>query len=120
MASGHVNRTQAEHMAAPTQACDVRKVLANSEPSTHGTKPTRQSCRSTCGGKADLSQQVPDNGDFMRQMPPVEPGRAAGGAPCPRRRVPCLFALENCLRLNHVVERQASSLISFCQGICPS
>jgi hypothetical protein len=32
MASGHVNRTkQAEHMAAPTQACDVKKVLANSE-----------------------------------------------------------------------------------------
>jgi len=38
MASGHANRTQAEHMAAPTQACDVRKVLANPEPSTHGTK----------------------------------------------------------------------------------
>jgi hypothetical protein len=31
---------QAEHMAAPTQACDVRKVLANSEPSTHGTTQT--------------------------------------------------------------------------------
>src|SRR5262252_11071304 len=44
MASGHANRTQAEHMAAPTQACDVRKVLANPEPSTHGTMaktPTR-------------------------------------------------------------------------------
>src|SRR5262250_2929005 len=34
MASGHANRTQAEHMAAPTQACDVRKVLANPEPSS--------------------------------------------------------------------------------------
>jgi hypothetical protein len=27
---------QAEHMAAPTNAANVKKVLANSEPSTHG------------------------------------------------------------------------------------
>jgi hypothetical protein len=27
---------QAEHMAAPTNAAFVKKVLANSEPSTHG------------------------------------------------------------------------------------
>jgi hypothetical protein len=32
-----VNRTkQAEHMAAPTTAANVKKALANSEPSTHG------------------------------------------------------------------------------------
>jgi hypothetical protein len=31
---------QAEHMAAPTNAAFVKKVLANSEPSTHG--PSRQ------------------------------------------------------------------------------
>jgi hypothetical protein len=31
---------QAEHMAAPTKVCDVKKVLANSEPSTHGTSAT--------------------------------------------------------------------------------
>ena len=38
MASGHVNRIQkAEHMAAPTNAANVKKALANSEPSTHGT-----------------------------------------------------------------------------------
>jgi len=30
--------SKAEHMAAPTKSCDVKKVLANSEPSTHGTK----------------------------------------------------------------------------------
>ena len=29
---------QAEHMAAPTNAALVKKVLANSEPSTHGPK----------------------------------------------------------------------------------
>src|SRR5262245_11981905 len=29
---------QAEHMAAPTNAAYVKKALANTEPSTHGTK----------------------------------------------------------------------------------
>ena len=29
---------KAEHMAAPTNAANVKKALANSEPSTHGTK----------------------------------------------------------------------------------
>jgi hypothetical protein len=33
-------RLQAEHMAAPTNPAYVKKVLANSEPSTHGTKRT--------------------------------------------------------------------------------
>jgi hypothetical protein len=34
MASGHVNRIpKAEHMAAPTNAANVKKALANSEPS---------------------------------------------------------------------------------------
>jgi len=32
--------SKAEHMAAPTNAALVKKVLANSEPSTHG--PSRQ------------------------------------------------------------------------------
>jgi hypothetical protein len=31
-------RKQAEHMAAPTNAANVKKVLANPEPSTHGTQ----------------------------------------------------------------------------------
>jgi len=31
---------KAEHMAAPTNAANVKKALANLEPSTHGTKPT--------------------------------------------------------------------------------
>ena len=33
-------RSKAEHMAAPTNTALVKKVLANSEPSTHG--PLRQ------------------------------------------------------------------------------
>src|SRR4026209_289620 len=33
---------KAEHMAAPTNAAYVKKALANSEPSTHGTKRTRR------------------------------------------------------------------------------
>jgi hypothetical protein len=32
--------SKAEHMAAPTNAAFVKKVLANSEPSTHGPEPT--------------------------------------------------------------------------------
>src|SRR5436305_10089403 len=38
----------AEHMAAPTNAANVKKALANSEPSTHGTelpRPIRQGCQ---------------------------------------------------------------------------
>jgi len=31
-------------MAAPTNAAYVKKALANSEPSTHGTQRTCQSC----------------------------------------------------------------------------
>ena len=31
-------RKQAEHMAAPTNSANVKISLANSEPSTHGTK----------------------------------------------------------------------------------
>ena len=39
MASGHVvPHKKAEHMAAPTTAANVKKALANREPSTHGTK----------------------------------------------------------------------------------
>jgi hypothetical protein len=34
-------RKQAEHMAAPTNAANVKKALANREPSTHGTKRRR-------------------------------------------------------------------------------
>ena len=35
-----VPHLKAEHMAAPTNAANVKKVLANSEPSTHGRKAT--------------------------------------------------------------------------------
>jgi len=46
MASGPVCRTlKAEHMAASTNAANVKKALANSEPSTHGT--TLRSLRCT-------------------------------------------------------------------------
>jgi len=32
-----VPHSKAEHMAAPTKAAPLQKVLANAEPSTHGT-----------------------------------------------------------------------------------
>jgi hypothetical protein len=51
-------RKQAEHMAAPTSAANVKFVLANSEPSTHGTSrqftPTINS--DAIGGIADMSR----------------------------------------------------------------
>jgi hypothetical protein len=43
-------------MAAPTNPANVKKALANSEPSTHGTKPTARYVRSSVanGGKAEV------------------------------------------------------------------
>ena len=45
MASACEPHLQAEHMAAPTNAANVKKVLANPEPSTHG----RFCCKSLFG-----------------------------------------------------------------------
>jgi len=50
-------RLKAEHMAAPTNAANVNKVLANSEPSTHGTKPTPRPHLSAFGGQLNRSTQ---------------------------------------------------------------
>jgi len=46
---------QAEHMAAPTKPAGVKKVLANPEPSTHGTNRKCQSAStmSALGGNPD-------------------------------------------------------------------
>ena len=38
MASGHVNRATGRTHGRTDQACDVKNVLANTEPSTHGTQ----------------------------------------------------------------------------------
>src|SRR5690242_7023571 len=48
-----VPHSKAEHMAAPTNAANVKKALANSAPSTHGTKQTSKTPRpmSAFGGK---------------------------------------------------------------------
>jgi hypothetical protein len=35
-----VPHKQAEHMAAPTEEQNIKKALANGEPSTHGAKRT--------------------------------------------------------------------------------
>src|SRR6516164_11700262 len=53
------------------QPANVKKTLANSEPSTHGTKRTWRDVfyLSAFGGKADISQQLPDNCDFMSTRP---------------------------------------------------
>jgi len=50
-------RKQAEHMAAPTNPANVKKALANSEPSTHGTERQFLNVGSlvAIGGKADVA-----------------------------------------------------------------
>jgi hypothetical protein len=53
-------------MAAPTNAANVKKVLANSGPSTHGTFETYTDVRYTTafGANADIGQRLPDNRDL--------------------------------------------------------
>jgi hypothetical protein len=55
-------RSQAEHMAAPTKPCDVKILLANPEPSTHGTKrPSgEEPPTSAFGDKADRTSSRPE------------------------------------------------------------
>ena len=50
--------SKAEHMAAPTNAARVKKVLANTEPSTHGPKRPYQQVAGTVaiGGRADMAR----------------------------------------------------------------
>ncbi len=59
MASGHANRTHRPNTWLTDQRSNVKKVLANSEPSTHGTKRTLDDVRVTSafGGKADIQMQ---------------------------------------------------------------
>src|ERR1019366_1581686 len=68
MASGHVNRIKRPNtwLHRPMLQ-NVKKALANSEPSTHGTKRTCRSgrCMSVIGGKAD----VPELGHDFRFCP---------------------------------------------------
>ena len=81
MASGPVCRTkQAEHIAAPTNAANVKKVLANSEPSTHGTKRHPLAHR-TC----PLLGQSGHDVIFADATLPASPrysGRGIGGLAC--------------------------------------
>jgi hypothetical protein len=51
-------RKQAEHMAAPTNAANVKKALANSEPSTHGTNAKSHDFRYVVaiGGQTDSTR----------------------------------------------------------------
>ena len=55
-----VPHLKAEHMAAPTNAANVKKVLANPEPSTHSTKRTSlvAAHMSAFGDKADIPRPL--------------------------------------------------------------
>jgi len=56
-----VPHLKAEHMAAPTNAANVKKALANSEPSTHGTSlhSLRRNSLSAIGVTADKYEHRP-------------------------------------------------------------
>jgi hypothetical protein len=58
MASGHVNRTNRPNTWPHRPACDVKILLANLEPSTHGAFRTRTRSRTTVavGSQADTVQ----------------------------------------------------------------
>src|SRR5258708_6058792 len=75
---------KAEHMAAPTNAANVKKALANSEPSTHGTFRTSQDVRleSAKWANADIDQVAVTNRNFISTRP---------GAPGAREQT-----VENC------------------------
>src|SRR3954467_11375516 len=65
---------KAEHMAAPTNAAYVKKALANSEPSTHGTFETSNNVRYTAAFE--------DNPDIERTWPQgrVDPLQTSGAS----------------------------------------
>jgi len=72
---------KAEHMAAPTNAANVKKVLVNSEPSTHGTSLTSRDVRleSAKRANADIDQIAVANCDFMSTRPKLKrPARSLG------------------------------------------
>ena len=68
---------KAEHMAAPTNAANVKKALANSEPSTHGTfeTSTMSALRSASGGKADNKEPSAIKGCAMLVPCAIKPGK---------------------------------------------
>jgi hypothetical protein len=52
MASGHVNRANRPNTWLHRPGCDVKKVLANSEPSTHAnSEPSTHGTKRTCRGE---------------------------------------------------------------------
>jgi hypothetical protein len=63
MASGHVNRIKRPNtwLHRPMLQ-NVKKALANPEPSTHGTRRTcrRSRCMSAVAGGTDLAQTLPE------------------------------------------------------------
>ena len=70
MASGHVNRANRPNTWLHRPACDVKKVLANSEPSTHGHFSDVRS-----GGDHVRSRGQSGPPDFVGRLPKMTPSR---------------------------------------------
>jgi hypothetical protein len=73
-------RLKAEHMAAPTNAANLKKALANSEPSTHGPKQTFHFAprMSAFGGKADRWRHAACDPEGVRPSNSFLPPRLLG------------------------------------------
>src|SRR3954466_5588603 len=80
---------KAEHMAAPTNAAYVKKALANSEPSTHGTKPKWFNDRfcAAVGGQADI-KRAPIRATLVMSTRPSSRGGRDRAAACNRPAFP--------------------------------
>jgi hypothetical protein len=69
MASGHVNRANRPNTWPHRPAAEVKKALANGEPSTHGTTRTSRDVRS-CATIGDIAHIAPlpcEPRDFVLQ-----------------------------------------------------
>jgi hypothetical protein len=73
-------RSKAEHMAAPTNAALVKKVLANSEPSTHGPSRTWRDVRPDSETRriTDIAERLltVSNNEYAPWLPPFRGGRS--------------------------------------------
>src|SRR6516164_7949106 len=107
MASGHVTAQTGRTHGCTDQPANVKKSLANSEPSTHGTKRTYRDVRylSAFGGKADrvlmtLCLLLTHSGHRQDEIPQSSrrmPG-ARAGPPAGRQVIVWLFATTDFVR----------------------
>jgi hypothetical protein len=65
---------KAEHIAAPTNAANLKKALANSEPSTHGTSRQLSQCNIMLEEERKLLDPLPMTKELASNHGPVSDG----------------------------------------------